>query len=127
MSYQRTPVAAALAELLATIDPNVAVFNEPPPTFNPPAIIVGYTRHVDYDLAAYGVDRADLPVAIAVGVNDTARMDDLANQAKKLINANPTLAGAVQAARVRSQEQTLLWNIAGAEIMAADIILEIRL
>jgi len=126
MSYQRTTVAAALAELLSTIDPTVAVFAEPPPSFNPPAYIVGYTRHVDYDAPSFGVDRTDLPVAVAVGVLDGARMDELLDAAKKAVNESLTLGGTVQSVRVRVQEQTLLWNIAGAEIMAADLIVEVR-
>jgi hypothetical protein len=126
MGYSRPTAAAAVEAVLITLDATVSVFAEPPSTFNVPAYIVGYTRSVDYDSPAFGVDAGLLPVAAAVGVAEIDRLDELLDQAKKALNADPSLAGAVHSCRVRTQEQTRLWVIAGAEILAADLLLEIQ-
>jgi len=126
MGWNRADVAAALVPILAPIDAQATVFATPPETFNPPAIIVGYPQSVDYDLAAFGVDLVQLPVAACAGAAEVAKVDAYLAQARELIAADLTLGGVVKACRARAQSNWRRLNVAGAEILAADLVLEIR-
>ena len=96
MTWQRTPVAAAIADVLATLDVSVSVFATPPETFNPPVFVVAFPRTVEYDAPAFGVDLAQLPIMVGVGPPELDTADDMLLAAKKALNADPSLGGVVQ-------------------------------
>lgn len=127
MGWVRATAAAAIAETLGGLDPTVAVFANPPETFNPPAYIVGYTRLVNYDDVSFGVDRADLPVMAAAGLGELDRVDSLLAQAKQTLNADPSAGGAVVSLRVKMQDQWRVLVVGGAELLAAELVLDIRM
>lgn len=127
MTWLRSAAADALVEVLAGIDPVVSVFARPPETLNPPAYIVGYPRRVGYDEATFGVDSAELPVGIAVGPSEVDRVDDLAQAAKKALDVDPSLAGAVIHCRAGVQDSWRILNIAGADVLVVDLVLSIRM
>ena len=65
MSWQRSLVAAALADVLKAAQgegDTAAIFSAPPETLNAPAIVVGRPTEVRYGVAGFGVDEATLPV-----------------------------------------------------------------
>jgi hypothetical protein len=127
MTWNRAQAAAAIAGVLETVDQTVAVFAAPPETFNGPAFVVGYPRTVAYDSPTFAIDLAELPTLAAVGLGEIDRADLLLEQAKKAINADPTLGGAVQHARVTSQENWRRLTVGGADLLAADLIVTVRM
>jgi len=127
VTWQRAPVAAAVAAELAALDAAVSVFAVPPATFNPPAYLVGFVRRVDYDQPTFGVDLTELVVSAAAGVAEPDRLDQLLHDAKVALNADPTGGGSVQVLRVRNQDPWRIVTIGGADILLGDLILEIRM
>jgi hypothetical protein len=127
MGWNRTAVAAALGEVLAAIDPSVSVFPTAPETFNAPVYVVGYPRIVIYANPAFGVDTATVPVMVGVGSLEADKADAMLGAAKSAIEADVTLGGVVQTVRVTEQTGWRRLNVAGAEILAADLICDIRI
>jgi hypothetical protein len=127
MTWNRADAAAAVAAILEPLDPSVSVFAAPPETYNPPAYVVGYPTNVVYDLPAFGIDQATLPVIAAAGLSQVDYVDELLEAAKKAINAAVALDGAVQSCRVAEQQNWRVLNVAGVEMLAAEITLEIRM
>jgi hypothetical protein len=127
MGWNRDDVAKALVPILQPIDAQAKVFPDPPETFNPPAFIVGFVQSVDYDLAAFGVDMVQLPIAACCGAGEVAKVDAYIVAARDAISEDLTLGGVVHAAKPRAQNNWRRLQVAGAEILAADLVLEIRM
>jgi hypothetical protein len=127
MTWQRASVAAAVVGIVAPLDVLVTVFEAPPSTLNPPAAYVSYPQLVQYDGFAFGVDTVALPLTVAAGMDEADRIDGLLATYKAALNADPTLAGSVKSARVNMQNAWRRLNVAGADYLAADLILEIRM
>ena len=127
MTWERTPVAAAIGEILTALSPSVSVFTTPPETFNAPAYVVGYPRTVEYDAAAFSIDTATVPVMVAVGPAELASADAMLHAAKVALNADPSLGGVVQHCRVVQQSNWRRLNIAGADVLCCDLVTEIRM
>jgi hypothetical protein len=127
MGWVRATAAAAVASILTPIDATVSVFASPPETFNPPAYIVGYTRLVNYDGATFGVDRVDLPVMAAAGIGELDRVDALLAQAKDALDLDPSAGGAVQSLYTKTQDQWRVIVVGGSELLAAELVLDIRM
>jgi len=129
MTWQRAPVAAALAATLTTIDPTVAVFATPPETFNPPAYIVGWPRNVSYREKQFNTDVAQLPILAACGMAEADRVDQMLNQAYDTISkvADATFGGIVQLVDLGPQDNWRVLRVAGVDLLAADLLLEITM
>ena len=127
MTWERAPAAAALAAVLTQLDDTVAVFASPPATLNAPAYVVGYTTRVDYGTPSFSIDLATQPVAACVGLGEVDRGDTMLAAAKAAIGADPSLGGAVQVARVTSQTNWRALNVAGADLLFGDLVIEIRM
>jgi hypothetical protein len=125
--WQRAPVATAIAGLLGAIDPSVSAFATPPETLNPPAYVCAYPRRVEYNMASLGVDLVTFVVSAFAGPTDPDTLDDLLSDAAAALNASPTLAGSVQEGHVSGQDNWRRFSLAGAEVLAADLTLEIRM
>ena len=126
MAWNRTAVSAALAEVLAAIDPSVSVFPTAPETFNPPVYVVGFPRLVLYANPTIGTDTAPVPLLVGLAPNEPEQADAMIAAAKVAIEADVTLGGVVHAVRVTEQAGWRRLNVAGAEILAADLICDIR-
>jgi len=123
MTWERAPVAAALAAVLQPLDGSVSVFAAPPETFNPPAFIVGYPRTVNYRMH-FSTDEALMPVACACGVAEVDRVDGLLRTAyDALANTDQTLGGLVQVMDLGPQDNWRLLRVAGIDVIAADLVL----
>jgi len=126
---RRTVAEAVAATLTAATEGTVAVFADPPATFNVPALIVGWPTTVTYHAPLMGVDEATLPLICAVAENQSARMDDLLNVARWALVNDPTLGGVLAFGVVVVATQRnwrVLADAAGARFLAAELTLEIR-
>ena len=128
MSWARTPVAAALVDMLtAATEGAVTVFDRPPATFNVPAMVVADPTRVEYRTPAFGVDLARISVICAAGADQVDMVDDLIAVAVAALQADPSLGGAVQVCQVIEQANWRVLTVGGAEFRAADVVLEIRM
>jgi hypothetical protein len=126
MSWNRAQVADAVVGLLQPFDATVTCFVAPPATFNPPAYVVGWPTTVVYDTRLFGIDVATLPVAAAGGVEETDRVDELLETARKALD-DGNLSGTVQHARVMSQANWRPVRVSGIDMLVADLVLEIQM
>jgi hypothetical protein len=127
VTWERSTAAAAIVEVLSQLDPAVSVFVTPPETLNPPAYVVGYIRSLLYDQSSFATDAASLTVSAVTGANDVDRCDAMLRDAKVALHADPSLAGAAQHCRVSEQGNWRRLNIAGSELLAGDLTVEIRM
>ena len=127
MTWNRKEAAAGIAQVLSVADAAVSVFATPPETFNPPAYIVGYPRLVQYSRDVFGIDTATLPVMVGVSPNEVDTGDALLVVAKDALEADLTLDHAVQGLRVLEQSNWRRLNVAGAEVLAVDLVVEITM
>jgi hypothetical protein len=131
LSWQRAPVAAAIADVLSVAGDgwNVTSFATPPETLNPPAYVCAYPRTVTYDTASFGVDLVEYVVGAYAGPNDPDTLDELLAQARAALSVDPGLAGTVQSLQVTTQSNWRRVAIASSNVnvLAADLILEIRM
>ena len=126
MTWTRTPVAAALVDVLsAATSGTVTVFAKPPTTINPPAVIVARPTNVNYATASFARDEATLPVEICGSFDGDDTVDALRDQIRKAIDANPTLGGVVPSCTVTSERNWRNVTVAGVELLAAQIVLTI--
>lgn len=130
MGWQRTAVAQAIVSTLtAATEGAVAVFGEPPPSFNVPAYIVAWPVNVTYNVPIFGVDMATLPVLAAVATDQSAQLDDLIGVARAALDQDSTLGGLLVHGTLIVTDQRnwrILADVAGARFLAAELILDIR-
>ena len=128
MTWQRTPVAAALVDLLtAATGGTVFVFDKPPATINPPAIIVSRPSTVLYNAVAFGVDEATLPVVIAGAMDGDDFVDALRDVIRKTVDTNPTLNGSVPACWPSSERNWRNAIVAGVDLLLAELVLTVQM
>lgn len=127
MTWTRIIAAAGIGQVLDRLDPSVNVFATPPETFNPPAYIVGYPRTVTYSVPTFGVDLAVVPVMVGVGPNEVDRADAMVASAKDALWSDPTLGQLVQGLRVTEQSNWRRLNVAGIDVLAVDLVVEITM
>lgn len=123
----------ALGVRLDTI-PGLRVFDYPPDQIPVPAAVVGYPEAIDYDRAYQaGADAATFPIHVLVGkVSDRASRDAIgpyvarsgASSVKTVLEADPTLAGAIDSLRVvRATFSTM--TAGGVDYLAATFDVEV--
>jgi hypothetical protein len=122
----------ALGVRLATIA-GLRVFDFPPDALTVPAAVVAFPE-LDFDQTYQaGADRATFPVHILTGkVSERASRDEIgkfaaragASSVKTTLEADPTLAGAVDSLRVRRATFSTM-TVGGAEYLAATFDVEV--
>lgn len=127
MSWRHGPAAQGLVGLLRAEAPEVAAFEAPSATFNVPAFVCQYPTLVVFDTRAFGVDVVTWPLLVAVGLEQAGQLDALIATARAAITLDPTLGGAVQIARPTESRNWRILNVAGAEYLGADLVLETRM
>lgn len=128
MTWQRRPVAAAIAEILSAIDPVVSVFATPPETLNPPAYVCGYPRSVTYDTPTFGIDTCQFQVAACAAPFDVDTLDSLLTAAKVALREADNLGGVVQYCHPMNQTNWQRVSLGGStNLLQGDLILEIRM
>jgi hypothetical protein len=127
MTWNRQTAAAAItAALQATMGETVFVFNKPPATVNPPAVIVGRASEVRYSIPAFSIDEAILPVTCAGPVDG----DDIVSGLIAAVRGSfpdPTLGGVVQACWPTDERAWRQVSIAGVDVLLADVNLTIQM
>lgn len=128
MSWDRPAAAAALVEVLeAATASTVTVFDTPPATFNPPALVVNYPATVTKHNPTFAIDLAALSVLAAVGVSEGDTLDGLLDTATTAIEADPTLVAAVQHAKPVEWRNWRVLTVSGIDVLTAELALEIRM
>ena len=126
MTWQRSPVAAALVDILTTATAGgVYVHDKPPTVINPPAIIVARPTTVNYATAAFAVDEATLPIVVAGAMDGDDLVDTLRDAVRRAVDADPTLGGAVKSATATAERNWRNLTVAGVELLVAEIILTV--
>lgn len=122
MSWSLVEVGEALADVLgAAID--VPTFASPPSTLNPPALVVSYPELVDLGSRALGLDTATIPVVALVGLSaPLSDLEALINGVVSVIGANRTLSSAVANAYVDTVRSIRSAQVAGVDVLAADLV-----
>lgn len=127
MTWDRTAAAAALADVLEVGTGDlVAVFEGPPPTLNPPALVI-MRPSVAFSTPTFGIDEATWSIMAAVGVGQDDALDDLLAAARQAVIAEPTLGGAVQLCRPTELRPRGIINVAGGDYLTEELILETRM
>jgi hypothetical protein len=125
MSWQRELVAQALAVILAEACPDASVFDHPPATVTPPAVVVSWPTTVTYNESGFGVDRAAMTVALVAPVDGEALIDSLKAAAREAILEDKTLAGSVASAVATGERNWRVVNVAGVDVLQAELELEL--
>ena len=130
MTWDRATAAKALAAELeaavAAAGETVTVFDRPPATVNPPAIVVGRPTEVAYAQFAFGVDEATLPVLCVGPVDGEDRVTELIELVRGAIS-EPTLGGVVQNAWASAERNWRQINVAGADLLQAEVTFTIAM
>jgi hypothetical protein len=127
MSWNRATAAAALTAALQTAAGETAfVFERPPNTVNPPAIVIGRPTQVLYGTAALGIDEATLPV-LCVGPLDGEDIVDGLIQTVRAAVADHNLGGTVQHVYPEAERNWHNLNVAGADLLQAEVTLIIQM
>jgi hypothetical protein len=127
MTWDRSTAAEAIAGVLAALDATVSTFATPPQTLNPPAYVVGLPTDVARNSSTFDVDLVTIPVSAFGGLGEYDRVDDLVRVAAVALEADPTLAGVVKSCTVPHFNNWRTVAIGGAELLANDLVLEIRM
>jgi hypothetical protein len=104
----------------------VFVFGKSPATVNPPALVVGRPTEVIYATAGLGIDDATLPV-LCVGPIDGEDVVDGLIQLVRSALTDPMLGGAVQSAYAEAERNWHSLNVAGADLLQAEVTLKIQM
>jgi hypothetical protein len=129
VSWQRALVAAALADTLKTAqgsDDTAGIFSQPPETLNAPALVVGRPTEVLYGVAGLGMDQATIPVICIGPSTGDDIVDGLIHFVREAVRADVTLSGAVPSCICTSERNWRPVRIAGADLLAADVVLTIQ-
>ena len=128
MTWSRSLAAGALADALkAADDGSTNIFASPPMTLNPAAIVVGRPIEVRYATAGLGVDEVELPVVCIGAMEGDDVVDALMTFVRSTVMADPSVGGALRSASPSLGRNWRAVRIAGADLLAADLVLEIRM
>jgi hypothetical protein len=129
MSWSRAPVVAALTAMLgeATAGDSVTVYDRPPMTFNPLAVVI-HRPNVNYSAIAFGIDEATLPLIVASGVEQEDALDALKETCRQAVLADQSLRGAVQLAYPSEERNWRNYTGAGGiQILQVELVLTIHM
>jgi hypothetical protein len=132
MSWDRTAFAAALAKAIeAELDESgvtATVFAKPPFTLNAPSIVIGRPSEVRYSQAAFGVDAATVAVTVVAGADQDETAAELIGVVRSAI-APPDegLGAVVQTCQDSSERNWGHVNVSGADLLRADVILDVQM
>jgi hypothetical protein len=123
MSWDLESTMKALAAALVDIGPTV--FDQPPASFNAPALVVLYPDSVDFDTQAFGVDLVSTPILVAVGIEQAGTISELVTDVKAAINADRRLGGLVQSTRVTGVRTFRALEVSGARFLSCEVVVEV--
>lgn len=122
MSWDLETVANALADAIGS-RVTARTFAIPPTTLNPPAVVVNYPDTVAFGTVALGIDEATIPVSVVVGLTaPPSDLSDLADEVRRAIGGDRTLAGAVKNARPTELRAVRVAMVAGIDVLTAEVV-----
>jgi hypothetical protein len=131
MSWDRAPVAKALAEAITTqLDVaglEATVLDRPTFTVNPPAVVIGRPSELSYGIASFGIDSVTLPVLCMAGAELDDAVAELIEVVRDAVTADPTLGGVVAIAYATGERAWRNINVSGADYLAAEAVLAIEM
>lgn len=129
MTWDRAAAAKALAakigDAVTAAEDTATVFDRPPLTINPPAIVVGRPTEVRYAAFASGIDEATLPVACVGPLDGEDRVAQLVALVRGALAPSDQLGGVVQVAYVTGERNWRNLNVAGTDLLAVDVFFTI--
>ncbi len=128
MTWSRTEAVAGLyAALAAQLGETTWVFDKPPQTLNPPAVVIGRPTEVVYSQPAFGVDEATVSVICVGAADGEDAVDGLITAVRSAVSADITLGGAVQHCDDTREQNWRIVNVAGTDVLQAEVVLTIRM
>ena len=126
MSWDLQTLADALA---AALEPIAAtVYDEPPTSLNPPALVVSFPELVELEGAALGLDVVTIPVVAVVNwAESAAAMGELIKFARTALEVDPRLGGAVAFARLGQVRAIRAEKVSGIDVLTADLVLTVQM
>lgn len=126
MSWDYPSSSQAIVDTLEAVVVGVSVFDRPPPSFNPPAMIVAHPTLVTRNQPQFGIDLVTWPIICAVGADQADRLAELLDAAAGALETDPALFGIVQSTRAVSYQGWRIMDVSGIQVLAADLTIEIR-
>jgi hypothetical protein len=130
VTWNRASAARALADVLEqaalAAGDNATIFDKPPLTLNPPAIVVGRPASVNYQQYAFGIDEVELPVTVVAALDGDDRASELIDLVRTAI-LDPSLGGVVQGATPTTERNWRTLNVAGTDLLVADVMFTISM
>jgi hypothetical protein len=130
VSWDRGPVAKAIAAAVETAataqSVEVSVFEKPPFTLNVPAIVVGRPSQVRYSVAGFSIDDVELPVLCVHGPDQDDAVSDLIALVRSSLT-DQTLGGVVQLCIATGERYWRNLKVAGADVLAAELVLTVNM
>ena len=125
MAWDRAPVAKALQAVLTAALDATNVYDRPPQTVNPPAVVIGWPTEVRYSAAGLGSDEARLPVICVAPADGDDVVSGLIQTVRDAIAGDLTLGGVVQSAVAAREHNWRAVAVAGIELLQAEVELAI--
>lgn len=120
-------LAGLLVDATADLAPLPSVFDTPPTSVNPPALIVQFPTTITKHVPTFAIDQVDWTVSAVAGLGDPETLDELLAVATAAVEADPSLGQVVQICKPVEHRNWRLLTVAGADFLAADLILETRM
>jgi hypothetical protein len=132
VAWNRAVVAKALYAMLTTAPPDPAatppfIFERPPGTLNAPAVVVGRPAEVRYSEFALGIDFCEFIVVCVAAIDGDDDLAELIGWARSVIEPDPSLGGAVQTCVCTGERNWRAVRVAGADLLAAELVLEVTM
>lgn len=133
MSWSRAKACQALYNVLATAaeqspaTPAPAVYQRPPGTLNAPAVVIGRPAEVRYGQFALSIDDAELPVICLAAQDGDDDVDALLLLVREALAADVTLGTTVLSCTCSLERNWRMVRIAGSDMLAAELVLAIRM
>jgi len=122
--------ANALGEIvklgLADFAQPVSVFAVPPMSFNPPAVIVKFPEMIEPSIIAPTIDRVQLALLVATGLQAIELLFDLLTVLREAVLRDRKVQGLAQSLAVVNYRAFGQMNVAGAEYLTAELLLEMH-
>jgi hypothetical protein len=129
VSWSRSTAAPALADAIRAAVDNagapVTVHEKAPQTLNPPCVVVGRETEVLFSTFAFAVDECTFPVGVVGPADGDDTVADLIGLVRQALADDPTLAGTVAAATAEASRNWRNVNVAGVDLLTAEVTLKI--
>lgn len=128
MSWDRPAAVAGLAVVCEpVVDAGATFLSAPPGSINPPAILAQYPTTVTLHSPTFGVDIVDWSITAVVGLDSGEQLDALLGLVTDCVQGDPTLDAAVQIATPTEWRNWRILGVSGADYLAADLVLSVRM